>query len=76
MASIPQKEKRPLTRRMRRYALPFLAGLLLTFFAAGCRPEAERLGDGPGLQRAQPDPAAGGGSADGLHQVDEGGPIF
>ncbi len=42
MASIPQKEKRPLTRRMRRYGLPLLAGLLLTFFAAGCRPEAER----------------------------------
>ena len=37
----------------------------------GGRPAAEFLGDGTGLQAAQPHPAFRGGGAEGLHQIDE-----
>ena len=39
------------------------------------RPAAEVLGDGPGLQAAQPQPQPGRGRRNGLHQVDEAGAV-
>ena len=38
----------------------------------GRRPAAESLGDGAGLQTAQPHPQGGDGMAESFQQVDEG----